>query len=74
MTYCVWPAGTDFDQNFSKHVVIKIGDRCKRWRRVDYDIQCKHEQKISGKFKKEHGVRRWFSRREYNPVLGTVEA
>ena len=69
LTHCVWPAGSDFDPNDSEHVVIKVGDRCKCWRRVDYNIQCKHELKICGKFKKDHWGHRWYSRREYNAMF-----
>ena len=69
LTHSIWPAGTEFDPNDSEHVVIKVGDRCSCWRRVDYDIQCKHELKICGKFKKEHWGHRWYSRHAYNAMF-----
>ena len=72
----VWPAGEQFNANNSEHFVIKIGDRCNCWRRVDFDIQCKHELKINPKFKVLNWGHRWYNRREFNkqyPNLSTFE-
>ena len=62
----VWPSGTTFDINEDNHVVIQRGERCTCWRRIDYDIQCKHELRLDPKFKVEHWGSRWLNRREFN--------
>ena len=64
--YKVWPAGVSFDQNNPDHIVITKGDRCNCWRRIDFDIQCKHEFRINSKFKLNHWSNRWYNRREFN--------
>ena len=72
----VWPAGVIFDESDREHIIIKQGERCNCWRRIDYDIQCKHELKINMKFKVGHWGHRWYNRREFNkkyPNLTTFE-
>ena len=53
-TYKIWPAAVSFSESDADHVTIKTGDRCLCWRRVDLNIQCKHEFCISPKFEKRH--------------------
>ena len=75
-SHMVWPAGVDFNSNDPEHVIIKVGERCNCWRRVDYDIQCKHELKINFKFNLNHWGHRWFNRRQFNslyPNLSTFD-
>ena len=67
-SHMVWPTGVDFDINDEEHVVIKVGHRCNCWRRVDFDIQCKHELRINPKFKVLDWGNRWLSRREFNKL------
>ena len=74
--YKVWPAGSSFDKDDDDHVVIHRGGRCSCWRRIDYDIQCKHELRISPKFNVNHWASRWYNRREFNkrfPNMSTFE-
>ena len=74
--YQVWPAGESFDHDNDDHVIIKRGGRCKCWRRVDFDIQCKHELRIQPKFKIGDWGHRWYNRREFNkhyPNMSTFE-
>ena len=52
--HIVWPVGVTFNMNDPEHVVIKVGERYKCWRRVDYDIQCKHELEVNFKFNASH--------------------
>ena len=66
MSHNIWPAAVDFNPSDDEHITIKVGDRCNCWRRVDFDIQCKHELKLSCKFKKEHWGHRWYNRRQFN--------
>ena len=72
----IWPATESFDNEKDDHVCIKIGERCSCWRRVDFDIQCKHELKLNCKFKKSHWGERWYNRKAFNthhPDLCTFE-
>ena len=66
VSHKVWPSGIDFDEKNADHIVIKVGHRCSCWRRVDFDIQCKHELKIEPKFKALHWGHRWYNRKEFN--------
>ena len=76
LSHKVWPTGVDFDKNDPDHIDIKVGYRCNCWRRVDFDIQCKHELRINPKFKVLDWGHRWLNRREYNkqyPNMSTFE-
>ena len=72
----VWPLGEIFDTNCDEHIVIEDGERCKCWRRIDYNIQCKHELKLNPKFEVKHWGHRWLNRKEFNrlyPNMSTFE-
>ena len=56
MSHNIWPAGVDFNPFDYEHITIKVGERCNCWRRVDFDIQCKHELKLSCKLRRNTGV------------------
>ena len=76
LSHKVWPSGIVFDVNNPEHIVIKVGDRCNCWRRVDFDIQYKHELRINLKFKELDWGHRWFNRRQFNrqyPNMSTFE-
>ena len=66
MKHNVWPANEPFDNNDKNHVSFSVGTRCPCWRRIDFNVQCKHELKINPKFKKHHWGHRWYNRKEYN--------
>jgi len=68
LAHRVWPAGVPFNENDKEHIVIKVGDRCNCWRRVDFDIQCKHELKLNVKFKENYWGQRWLNRMKYNKL------
>ena len=73
----VWPIGVSFDDNDENHITINDGDRCPCWRRVDYNIQCKHELCIEPKFISNKWGSRWLNRREFNrlyPNLSTFDS
>ena len=66
MVHKVWPANESFDSDNQNHLSFAVGGRCPCWRRIDFNIQCKHELKINPKFKKHHWGHRWYNRKEYN--------
>ena len=47
-------------------MMINVDHRCDCWRRVDFDIQCKHEMKLNLQFKLKHWGHRWYNRREFS--------
>jgi len=51
MVHKVWPANESFDSDNQNHLSFPVGGRCPCWRRIDFNIQCKHELKINPKFK-----------------------
>ena len=47
----MWPANDYFDCEKVDHISFGVGRKCTGWRRVDSDIQRKHELKVNVKFK-----------------------
>ena len=65
----IWPSSETFDPLDEDHIVINVGQRCCCWRRIDFNIQCKHELKINPEFKKEHWGNRWYTRKQFNKLF-----
>ena len=67
--YNIRPANELFDVLKNEHVTIKVGSRCCCWRRIDFDIQCKYELKISPLFIGKNWAHRWYNRKYFNSVF-----